>query len=119
MLRCPHCHRLIDSNRTNAQNSALWLFFTQLATTLNDMGLEPRKVLKPEYNLRWTRTMIHDDLWIPFQKKLFKSDSTTLLKKIEQIDLIHKTIMRELGEKFGVEYIPFPNNPEREKAILK
>ena len=113
MLKCPHCKRQIDVNRTASQNNALWKFLTMLSETLNDMGLEPRKVLKPEYNFRWTKNLVHDCLWIPFQKQLYKTSSTTLLPKLEQIDEIHKLLMRELGERFGVEYIPFPHDPHK------
>lgn len=94
--------------RTQSQNSALWLFYEMLAKQLNEMGLDMRVVLKPSYNLLWTKDSIHDNLWIPFQKALYKTTSTTKLKKQEQIDKIHELLMRELGEKFGVEYVPFP-----------
>lgn len=109
MSKCPHCKKEMPT-RTETQNSSLWLFMTMLAKALNDAGLEPRKVLKSTYNFQWTKEMIHDAVWVPIQKALFGTTSTRSLKKLEQIDAIHSLIMRELGEKHGLEYIAFPSN---------
>ena len=98
--------------RTELQNRALWLFMTLLAKALNEGGLEPRKVLKPTYNLQWTKEMIHDNIWIPIQQAMYGTNSTTFLHKQEQIDKIHEIIMREFGEKHELEYIPFPNDED-------
>ena len=100
--------------RTPSQNNALWLFYEMLAKSLNDAGLDMRIVLKPSYQIRWTKENIHDNLWIPIQKYLYGTNSTTFLKKQEQIDKIHETIMQGLGEKFGVEYIPFPVDMQKQ-----
>lgn len=100
--------------RTSQQNRALWKFYELLAKALNEAGLEPRILLKPEYNLQWTKDMIHDNIWIPFQKSMYKTNSTTFLHKQEQIEKLHEIIMRELGEKHGLEYIPFPVDLERQ-----
>lgn len=109
--------------RTNQQSRALWLFMTLLSKSLNEAGLEPRKVLKPTYNLQWTKEMIHDNIWIPIQEAMYKTNSTTYLHKQGQIEKIHEIIMRELGEKHEVEYIPFPNDndiaPLRSKIYEK
>lgn len=102
----------IQAQRTYSQNRALYLWFTQLAEALNDAGLEPRILLKPEYSLRWTKEMVHDNLWIPIQRAMYGTDSTIYLHKIEQIDKIYSVINRELGEKHGLEAIPFPDDPE-------
>ena len=109
-MKCPYCKKEMP-NRSDKQGRALWVFFKLLADTLNDMGLEPRKLLKPEYNLRWTKQSVHDDLWVPFQQAMFKKRSTRELKKLEEIDAVHETLMRELGEKHNVEFIPFPHDP--------
>ena len=91
------------------QRKALWLFMGHLANELNDAGLDIRKVLKPSYNIPWTKDSVHDHLWIPIQKAMYGTDSVTQLKKHEQIDKIHKVITREIGEKFGLEYLDFPH----------
>lgn len=98
--------------RTDQQNKALWLWLTWLAKTLNEMGLDMRKVLKPTYNIPWTKESAHDHIWIPIQEAMYGTNSTTFLHKQEQIDKIHEVIMRELGEKHEVEYIPFPSDYE-------
>lgn len=98
--------------RTQNQNSALWLWFTQLAQTLNESGKDMRVVLKPTYSIPWTKDNIHDHIWIPIQKAMYRTNSTTFLHKQEQIDKIHEVIMRELGEKHGIEFIPFPNDED-------
>ena len=104
--------------RTEFQNRALWLWFTMLAKELNEAGLEPRKVLKPEYNLQWTKEMIHDNIWIPIQQAMYGTNSTTFLHKQEQIDKIHEIIMREFGEKHNLEFIPFPVDEIRQLQKL-
>lgn len=100
--------------RTLSQNSALWLFMTQLANELNNAGKDMRIVLKPTYSISWTKENVHDHLWIPIQKAMFTTNSTTFLRKQEQIDKIHEIIMRELGEKHGIEYIPFPVDEQKQ-----
>ena len=102
----------IDKQRTDSQNRAMWLFMTRLAESLNDAGLDMKVVLKPQISIPWTKDSIHDYLWIPIQKALYGTDSTTFLHKIEQVDKVHKVIMRELADKHGVEYIEWPNDPE-------
>jgi len=102
------------TQRTNQQSKALWLFMTMLSKILNEAGLEPRKVLKPTYNLQWTKEMIHDNMWIPIQEAMYKTNSTVFLHKQEQIDKIHEIIMRELGEKHNLEYIPFPVDEQKQ-----
>ncbi len=103
---------LHPQQRTERQNKALWKGFTLLADKLNEMGLDIRQVLKPSYEIWWTKDMVHDHLWIPFQKAKYGTNSTTFLRKHEQIDAIWEDLMRNLGEKFQVEYIDFPNEPE-------
>ena len=116
-MKCPHCKKEVPL-RTGSQNSALWVFFGLLAESLNDAGLDIRKTLKSDFNIPWTKYTVHDLLWLKFQKSLFKTESTKELSKHEQITLTHKTLMRELGERKGVEYIPFPNNPNKQKQDI-
>lgn len=102
----------IDKQRTESQNNAMWLFMTQLAESLNNAGKDMRIVLKPTYSIPWTKDSVHDHLWIPLQKAMYGTDSTKFLHKIEQVDRIHEVIMREMGEKHQIEYIPWPNDPD-------
>lgn len=109
----------IKVQRTYSQNRAMWLFMTKLATALNDAGLDQRKVLKPSYSIPWTKDAIHSHIWLPIQKALYGTESTTFLHKIGQIENIHAVIMRELGNKFEVEYIEFPTDAELQYNKLK
>lgn len=87
--------------RTISQNRALHLYFTQLAETLNDAGLDMRKVLKPGIDIPWTSKSIKEFLWRPIQESLLHKESTTELTTVE-IDKVLDVITRHLGEKFGV-----------------
>lgn len=105
---------LHPKQRTGQQNRALYKALTLLANKLNEMGLDCRKVLKPTYEIWWTKEMTHDHLWIPFQKAKFGTNSTKFLKKQGQIDEIWEDLMRNLGEKFHVEYIDFPVDMQKQ-----
>lgn len=100
-------------NRTSNQNKALHVFFSMLADELNGAGLDMRKTLKPEVAIPWTPNSIKEYLWRPIQIAMTNKKSTTELDKIEEIDKIHSVLMRHLGEKFGLEYLPFPNDEEK------
>lgn len=106
------------TQRTNQQSRALYLWLTWVSETLNDAGLDMRKVLKPTYNIPWTKENAHDHLWIPIQEAMYNTNSTVFLHKQEQIDQIVKVITRELGEKHGVEFPPFPVDEKKQLQKL-
>lgn len=111
-VKCDECNgtgKVVAKKRTLSQNNALWKFLQLLSDELNTKGLEVRQVLKPTYEIWWTKDMVKELLWKPFQEAKFGSSSTTDLKKNEQITLIHEDLMRNLGEKFGIDYIDFPS----------
>lgn len=103
-----------DGNYTESQRSALWKYMTMKAEQLNDSGLDIRHVVKPTFNIPWTKDTFHDCLWIPFQKAMFKTDSMRSLKN-SQIDPIYLTLERELNEKFQLKSIEFPQ--DKAKAL--
>lgn len=111
----------LSTQRTGQQNRAMHLFFEMLAKNLNDAGLDMRKVLKPEISIPWTKQSVKDQLWREIQQAMYSKRSTTDLLKQEEIDRIHEVLMRHLGEKFHVEYIPFPSYTKeyRDSAPLK
>jgi hypothetical protein len=100
--------------RTALQNNSLHLGLTLIAKTLNDSGLDLRKVLKPEVDIPWTTESAKEYLWRPIQKIMTGKDSTTKLDKVSEITEIWDVIMRHLGEKHHVEYIPFPHKEKEE-----
>ena len=100
--------------RTGQQNRALHLFLTRLAETLNLAGLEMKLVLKADTDIWWTMESCKSYLWKPIQKAVCGTDSTTELEKQVDIEKVHETLMRHLGEKFHVEFIPFPSEEKKE-----
>ena len=101
--------------RTSSQNRALHKFCSLLAESLNLAGLEMRVVLKPDYKIWWTMEAVKEHIFKPVMKHKFGKESTTELSKLGEIDEIHEDIMRMFGEKFGLEYIPFPHDPEKDQ----
>lgn len=107
------------TQRTSQQNKAMHKFFSLLADEMNEKGLDMRVVLKESVDIWWTPEMIKEYLWRPFQRAKYGKESTTDLEKIDEIDNIHEDLMRNLGEKFGVEYIDFPSfETDPDKAPL-
>lgn len=98
---------------TREQQNSLHLFCQQLADELNNAGLDQRVVLKPGVQIPWNKQAIKDMLWRPIQLAMTQKESTTELDKHMEIDAIHSTLMRHLGEKFGIDYIPFPHDPTK------
>lgn len=72
-----------------------------LAETLNDSGLDMRKVLKPGVDIPWTSENIKEFIFRPIMKAQLGKESTTELSTVD-IDKILDTITKHLGEKFGV-----------------
>ena len=100
--------------RTNAQNKALHKNFELIAQALNDAGLTIQATLAKGIELEWTPHLVKEILWKRTQKALYGKNSTTQLDKIGEIENIHDTIMRTLGERHGIEYIDFPHLDEGE-----
>jgi hypothetical protein len=99
------------TQRTNAQNRALHKFFTLLADKLNEQGLDMKKVIKAE--IWWTPEAVKKNLWKPVQEAKYGKASTADLEKQMEIDAIHENLMEILGKNWGVEYIDFPNDPDK------
>ena len=93
--------------RTETQNSALHLYFTQLAEMLNDAGLDMRKTLKPGVEIPWTGKSIKEFLWRPIMTAQLGKESTKDLTT-KEIDQVFDVINRHLSEKFGIT-LPFPS----------
>jgi len=104
-----------ERKRTESQNNALHLNFRIIAEKLNDAGLDMKKVLKAD--IPWTEKSVKKELWRPFMKSMYNKTSTRQLKKQEEIDNIHKVLMRELGKEFKVEYHDFPH--KKKEGVLE
>lgn len=86
------------------------MFFKLLADTLNDAGLDQRKVLKPGIEIPWTGETIKEQLWRPIQELYLKKRSTTELDT-KDINNVYEVLNRHLAEKFGI-HEPFPSLDE-------
>jgi len=96
--------------RTKKQNRALHKYFSLVAGTLNDAGLDMRAVLKPEVDIPWTGKTIKEYLWRPIQEVQTTKKSTTELTT-KEISEVWETLNRHLGQKLGV-HEPFPSIDE-------
>jgi len=103
--------------RTEKQNNSLWLGMEMLARALNDGGLYMNKILRVDID--WTKNTCMEQLFRPIMKALLGKQSTTELTK-DEISKVWDVLFRELSEKHGVEYIPYPNklnDPHRDRNI--
>lgn len=103
------------AQRTASQNNALHKDCDLIAEKLNDAGKDMRIVLKQSVNIPWTVQTVKEYMYKPYLKALYHKDSTKELEKLGEIEKLHDVIMRELGEKHGIEYHPFPNDPKKQK----
>jgi hypothetical protein len=106
-----------EGNYTDSQRNAAWLYMTMKAKQLNEAGLEMRKVLKPTYELPWTKDSFHDHIFIPIQKAMFGTTSMRSLKKL-QVSKVYDVIEREFGQKFGLDSIEFPSDEQKQLENL-
>lgn len=94
--------------RTSTQNNCIHLFCQNVATALNDAGLDMRKTLKPEIEIPWTKESVKEHIWRVIQEAMTGKRSTTEINTVDPSE-IYEVINRHLGEKFGI-HVPWPNN---------
>ena len=97
--------------KTDAQRNALHLWFRQLATVLNDAGLDQRKYmesLKDGFDIPWNEHSIKESLYKPIMEALTGHSSTEEQTTVEP-DLIIRHIVKLLGERYGVVCPPLPD----------
>ena len=105
--------------RTLSQNRAFHLGMQFIAETLNDSGYDMKKVLKDTVDIPWTKESVKEYIIKPVMKALYDKESTTELNKADgEIEKVWDVTMRHLGEKFGIEYVPFPNDEQRQLEKL-
>lgn|SRR3990167_3889834 len=102
--------------RTLTQNSALHLFFTQLADAFNNAGLDMKKVLKEDAEISWTTENVKNYLWRPIQEALIHKFSTTELDKVQDINRTYEELNRHISTKFGIS-VQFPSLSTQFKQI--
>jgi hypothetical protein len=101
----------IKEGITQQQFSALHLLLSQLATQLNESGIDMKKLLKKEVDISWTTYSVKEYLWKPLQKALVGKKSTTELDKIGELELVYDNLNRILIERTGgeINLPPFPS----------
>ena len=110
MAHCPFCRKEIPRTRTERQNSALHLFLTQLADTLNAAGYTVNLVLQKKVDLDWTLNSAKELLWRPAMQALTGKTSTTEMDKLEDINSVYDHLNRHISERFGIEVPPWPSD---------
>ena len=105
--------------RTDQQNKALHLYFTQVAEALNDAGLTLEKVVKNfKMEHEWSGATVKELLWREAQKYAVNKHSTTELDKFEEIEKVYDIVNRFLAS-IGVESIPFPSVESENESLRK
>ena len=93
--------------RTLRQNSAIHLYLSQLAESLNSAGFDVKKTIRQEVEIPWSADNCKELLWRPVQQAMLGKKSTTELEK-KDVDKIYDIINKTIGERTGV-HCPFPN----------
>ena len=101
------------AKRTLTQNASLHVAFKLISDSLNEAGLTVDAVMTKGIELDWNEHLVKEILWRMVQKYKFGTTSTTQLEKLGEIEEVYDTIMRTLGERHGIEYIPFPHDPNK------
>jgi len=96
-----------SKQRTNQQNRALHLWFSQLSEALNKDGFDMRAVIREGVDIFWTPFTVKEHLWKPVQDAMLEKKSTTQLTTNE-IDKIYEVVNKAIGERTGI-FIEFPH----------
>ena len=100
------------SKRTEQQNKALHLYFTQIAEALNHEGYDVRLVLQviaeKGVDFMWSPALVKEILWRKIQKKYLDKHSTTELDSIGEITEIYDMLNKFISENFQI-HVPFPS----------
>ena len=101
----------MTSKRTSVQNAALHKGFQLLAESLNDAGLDMKKVFEVKtVSIPWTKESVKEVLFRPIMSAMTEKGSTTELNTVEVSD-VWLVLMRHLGENFGIN-LEFPSEEE-------
>ena len=99
-------------NRTLTQNASLHLWLEMVAQTLNDAGMDMRKVLKESIEIPWTKMSAKEQLWRPIQEAMQDIESTTKADTT-QYNEVYSVLCREMAERHGVTLPAWPNRFEQ------
>ncbi len=95
------------STRTQKQNASMHMYFTMLANTLNEAGLDFRTLLKEDAETPWNSDMVKEFLWRKIQIAVTNIKSTSKISK-NMVNDVYNILSRHLSEKHNI-VVPFPN----------
>ena len=99
--------------RTDQQRKAIEVYCRELATALNDAGLDQRAVLaqmREGIEIPWSQESVKDTLWRRVQVAIIGKESTTKLST-DEVSRVYDVLNRWTGQTFGVS-VPFPDKKE-------
>ena len=97
-----------ERSRTMKQNRSIRLFCSMLALSLNNGGLDIKKVFEvKEVSVPWSPETVLELLWRPIQLALFNKRSTTQLETAE-VSKVYDVLNRHISSNFGVS-VQFPS----------
>ena len=111
----------VTGKRTLKQNSAIHLWCEWFSQELTEKHIDQRTFWKEPFYTRWTPVVVKEFIFKPVMKALFLKDSTTKLKKSQEIDEVIDTIRKMITEKYKGEVIvpPLPNKEDKEEEEYK
>jgi len=92
---------------TTTQRNSMHLYFRQLATTLNEAGLDMVTILEEGAEIPWSEHTVKSEIWGKVMVALTDRTSTTQLER-DEVGKIYEVVNRHLASKFGVMQ-SFPN----------
>jgi len=93
--------------RTLTQNKAIHKYFSMLAESLNNAGLDVKKTMRHDVDIPWSEALVKELIWKGVQKAMFDIDSTTKLDTA-QVSQVYEVINRHTSSTMGVSVI-FPS----------
>lgn len=94
--------------RTLNQNASLHLLCEQISEALNIKGISVQDVLLKKQSMKWNMMAVKELLWRDAQIKVTGNTSSTKLDKLEDINIIHDHLMKNLHKYFNIN-IPWPS----------
>ena len=108
-----------EKKRTKPQNSAMWLWLTQVAKILNDAGIDMvlflEKIEAEDTKIPATKDSLKERFWDKIQEHMTGKESSTDLDT-KQPDMIYQVACKVLAETFHI--VP-PAWPDRNREDLR
>lgn len=117
-MKCEKCGHE-NGGRTGQQNRALHKFLSMLSDELNRNGLTLQVIFSTTADRDWSLNTVKEEIWRKMQKAVLGKDSTTELKKQEDIDNVYDHLNRWFSENPKVQetdfqFPPFPSAEQLE-----